>query len=1331
MRGSVGPQIICVAPHHKWGIPAKTFAAPRWLVRLVKSSPIGLNKPEFPRFGSSTFDICRRRCSIKRSSLFPFENLGPKCSMSSCNHLTDPGLVLTKNATFFDSLSSPLRSTNKYQDSSVGLTGIPGCSRALYSWKTVFLLGTIMLSPDPAQLVANGTPKAGSCPATLKRRRRSASPIDPVSSNPSRRQSPSSQAGRSSAAVVSRGYAPDASIALIGIRGTGLSTLAVMASSALGFRLLDADQHFYQAKGLSRASYRSAHGNAEYRREELKLMQSMLFDNPTRTVIACGPGAVEGTGQVWLSEYAKNHPVIYVMRDTEGIRQHLRVWSVETISRLACLSGPTYRSLSNFEFYNLSDNDVREHDDAVDPGQQSPKSLALKQMEHDFLQLIYSITRQAGRHAEHEARHSLSSLPPESRPFTYALPLPIAALDAVSSSLRGVDTTADAVELVVSLAQVRAKASRFDTATANYISRRFYAAKRVVRLPVIFHVQLDCSPLPDASVEDSDMVYYLDLVHHGLRLAPEYLCVDISCDDESIRNLVAAKGATKIIGHDFSDCPTSTDWDTPARRDKIRRAENLGCDIVRLCQEATSAADNFAVQHFIHQIRTSGEHKIPLIAYNTGRLGRMSCYLNSILTPVTHPAVRSTAPEHTSPHLLTVKEAQCALYSSLMLDQMYFGIYGANVAQSLSPAMHNAAFRYCGMPHEYRIFQRRTLNDLKQLASDPSFGGASITAPFKGKVVPLVDFMSPDARAIGAVNTLLPLRSANLDSLLDKNRVGRVAALFGDNTDWIGIHTCVRRNLSPINAIKRRTTGLVLGAGGMARAATYALIRLGVRTIFIHNRTLHRAEELVTQFQGYPFPTGSDGPRLSRNQDGTLDRATNRPTIRIIPSKDDGWPEDADYPTIIVSCVATSDTNHESSADTSLHPNWLASPTGGVVVELSYTPLETPLLKQIREMSDHGWIAVDGLEVLPEQGMVQFELFTSRKAPRELMRKEVLQAYRERRSSAPLDPTSRRENGDSNDESAHDNSPNLTSSGQEPTTKTRPAAQVSEQSHVYDRNFFIFGHDIAHSLSPTLHNAGFRELGLPYHYSIHQSETVDDTVEELIGRPDFGGASVTYPHKLQVGRLLSSVTPRADKIGAVNTIVVHQSGKGRTLTGDNTDWLGIKRCIERSGLDNLQSSSALVLGAGGAARAACYAIQTLGIPSLVIVNRTFSRAEEMASQFKEVQTQAFGSLEEASQAEGLPVRVVVACVPADDLGEDKIPRQLFSGSDAGVLVEMAYRPKTTGMMVVAARQPGWKVFRGTDVLEEQAYAQFELWTGKAAPVKVMREAMQTRPKSNM
>lgn len=271
------------------------------------------------------------------------------------------------------------------------------------------------------------------------------------------------------------------------------------------------------------------------------------------------------------------------------------------------------------------------------------------------------------------------------------------------------------------------------------------------------------------------------------------------------------------------------------------------------------------------------------------------------------------------------------------------------------------------------------------------------------------------------------------------------------------------------------------------------------------------------------------------------------------------------------------------------------------------------------------------------------------------------------------------------------------------------------------KKFYIFGHNISYSLSPTIHNAGFRHTGFDGHYTIYESPEVDSSHAALLAGPDFGGASVTFPHKLQVAGLLDSVSAAADKIGAINTI----SKKDGKLYGDNTDWSGIQACIDSAGVSGLADAPAIVLGAGGAARAACYALVELGVPKIVVVNRTRANAEAMVSRFPEVSSDIYGTLDEAVDAlTATPARVVIGCIPADDLTEDKIPGNLFRGAQSGVLIEMAYKPPVTGMEKAAAKYPGWLIFKGVDVLREQGYAQFSIWTGIEAPKEAMSKAME-------
>lgn len=171
------------------------------------------------------------------------------------------------------------------------------------------------------------------------------------------------------------------------------------------------------------------------------------------------------------------------------------------------------------------------------------------------------------------------------------------------------------------------------------------------------------------------------------------------------------------------------------------------------------------------------------------------------------------------------------------------------------------------------------------------------------------------------------------------------------------------------------------------------------------------------------------------------------------------------------------------------------------------------------------------------------------------------------------------------------------------------------------------------------------------------------------------------------------------------------------MLGDNTDWLGLVGCIHRK---LLRLERGIILGAGGAARAAVFAMDHVGIRNIVVLNRTRFTAERMAAQFPNLDIVICDRLADAPASD-----LIIGCIPADDIREEDIPRSIFN--DDGLVIEMSYRPPVSALMKVAATQGNWMVLNGVDVLKEQAYAQFELWTGRKAPVDVIERALNNRP----
>jgi len=267
------------------------------------------------------------------------------------------------------------------------------------------------------------------------------------------------------------------------------------------------------------------------------------------------------------------------------------------------------------------------------------------------------------------------------------------------------------------------------------------------------------------------------------------------------------------------------------------------------------------------------------------------------------------------------------------------------------------------------------------------------------------------------------------------------------------------------------------------------------------------------------------------------------------------------------------------------------------------------------------------------------------------------------------------------------------------------------------KEFHIFGNGISFSISPTIHNAGFQHDGLPYKYDIRESASIDE-VAYLIQRETFGGASVTIPHKLQVYKYCDRLTETAKAIGAINTLVVSYESEKHVIIGDNTDWSGLYNIISKykeRRQEKLQAG--LVVGAGGASRAALYALHHAGVQSIYLTNRTLSVAETIRVGFKST-----FPLTVVSSLDELPEKpdVIVGTIPADKTRADQFS-DIFGAR--GLCIDMSYKPRQTPLLMVAQRHPGWEAVTGIQVLLAQAFDQYRLWTKKEPPTKAMVEAV--------
>ncbi|MBN1483702.1 MAG: shikimate dehydrogenase [Chloroflexia bacterium] len=275
----------------------------------------------------------------------------------------------------------------------------------------------------------------------------------------------------------------------------------------------------------------------------------------------------------------------------------------------------------------------------------------------------------------------------------------------------------------------------------------------------------------------------------------------------------------------------------------------------------------------------------------------------------------------------------------------------------------------------------------------------------------------------------------------------------------------------------------------------------------------------------------------------------------------------------------------------------------------------------------------------------------------------------------------------------------------------------------------LIGWPVAHSLSPALHNAAFAAEALNWRYlplPVRPGE-VAPAVRGLAAL-GFRGANVTVPHKRAVLEALDVLSPEAAALGAVNTIVVEHETEGRpVLQGHNTDVPGFIEALRAGGFEP-QATRAVVVGAGGAARAAVYGLLQAGCHHVTIVNRSYERAYDLIVDLDvpdpaELETESCGLdnlVEAAYQADLLVNATPVGLWPQAE--ETIWPAQTPFPAHLTVL-DMVYHPNQTRLLQQAQRA-GARAIGGLDMLLRQGARSWELWTGRPAPLEVMRAACE-------
>jgi shikimate dehydrogenase len=268
----------------------------------------------------------------------------------------------------------------------------------------------------------------------------------------------------------------------------------------------------------------------------------------------------------------------------------------------------------------------------------------------------------------------------------------------------------------------------------------------------------------------------------------------------------------------------------------------------------------------------------------------------------------------------------------------------------------------------------------------------------------------------------------------------------------------------------------------------------------------------------------------------------------------------------------------------------------------------------------------------------------------------------------------------------------------------------------------VFGHPVAHSLSPHMHNAAFKAQSVDMVYLAFDvlPERLASAVE---GVRSLGmrGVNVTVPHKEKVIEFLDMIDPLATRIGAVNTVVNDQD----RLCGYNTDVAGFLSALRSLLPGGSQGLRCLVAGAGGAARAVVAALSEEGAGEIWVHNRTFDRAEALC----EAASGWGRSVCEAVADEDLTARVRAAdlLVNATSVGlatsvkESALPVDIIDSHQV-VMDVVYYGPRPTALLA-AARAKGAAVLDGREMLVMQAASSYLLWTGLQPPIEIMRKSL--------
>ncbi|MBN2401661.1 MAG: shikimate dehydrogenase [Spirochaetes bacterium] len=266
--------------------------------------------------------------------------------------------------------------------------------------------------------------------------------------------------------------------------------------------------------------------------------------------------------------------------------------------------------------------------------------------------------------------------------------------------------------------------------------------------------------------------------------------------------------------------------------------------------------------------------------------------------------------------------------------------------------------------------------------------------------------------------------------------------------------------------------------------------------------------------------------------------------------------------------------------------------------------------------------------------------------------------------------------------------------------------------------YCIFGNPVKHSLSPVMQNAAFRKLGIEAQFTAFEVNNIRNAISAMKAL-NIRGASVTIPFKIQAMKYVDKVDPLAREIGSINTLC-NNNGK---IHGYNTDGIGALEALVKNDV-KIKGSHVLLLGNGGSARAIAFTLLKEGA-NIIIAGRNIKKIINLVNDLKKKNNNIYYILINKIDKDYMnKIDIIINTTPIGmKPNTDKMPIEPDLIQKKHTIFDIVYSPHMTKLLKTGKRK-GCKVIHGIEMLVNQGAKQFEIWTGKKAPVAIMQKAVR-------